>query len=89
MSYNTARDARRVVTGRLLLESDSTQARTLEGRPLAMHSSLVLSERSRLSLSNSRLRSATTSPLSSLAHEQEGRLRLVTREPEKWKNDRL
>ena len=35
-------------TGRVLLESDSTQARSLEGRSLAMYSSLRLPDRSRL-----------------------------------------
>ena len=38
------------VTGRVLLESDSTQARGLEGRSVAMHSSLRLPDRSRLRL---------------------------------------
>jgi len=38
------------VTGRVLLESDSTQARSLEGRSLAMYSSLRLPDRSRLRL---------------------------------------
>jgi hypothetical protein len=37
-------------TGRVLLESDSTQARSLEGRSLAMYSSLRLPDRSRISL---------------------------------------
>jgi hypothetical protein len=37
-------------TGRVLLESDSTQARSLEGRSLAMYSSVRLPDRSRLSL---------------------------------------
>ena len=32
-------DAGAPVTGRLLLQSDSAQARSLEGRPLAMYSS--------------------------------------------------
>ena len=36
------------VTDRLLLESASTQPRSLEGRPLAMYSSLMLPDRSRL-----------------------------------------
>ena len=36
------------VTGRSLLESPSTQARSLEGRSLGMSSSLMLSESSRL-----------------------------------------
>jgi len=38
------------VTSRVLLESDSTQARSLEGRSLAMYSSLRLPDRSRLRL---------------------------------------
>jgi len=38
------------VTDRVLLESDSTQARSLEGRSLAMYSSLRLPDRSRLRL---------------------------------------
>ncbi len=49
------------VTARLLLESGSTQARGLEGRPLAMYFSLMLPDRSRL----------RTSPLSSRAKETE------------------
>src|SRR5882724_12304937 len=38
------------VTDRLLLESAPTQARSLEGRPLAMYSSLMLPDRTRLRL---------------------------------------
>ena len=38
------------MTDRLLLESAPTQARSLEGRPLAMYSSLMLADRSRLRL---------------------------------------
>jgi hypothetical protein len=38
------------VTGRSLLESPSTQVRSLEGRPLGMSSSLMLPESSRLRL---------------------------------------
>jgi hypothetical protein len=38
------------VTGRSLLESPSTQVRSLEGRPLGMSSSLMLPEFSRLRL---------------------------------------
>ena len=38
-------------TGSVLLESDSTQARILEGRPLAMHASLRFPDRSRLRMS--------------------------------------
>ena len=45
--------ASKPVTDRLLLESAPTQARTLEGRPLAMYSSLMLPDRSRLRLSES------------------------------------
>jgi hypothetical protein len=44
--------------GRVLFESDSTQTRSLEGRPLAMYSSLRLPDRSRLGQSNPRPRSA-------------------------------
>ncbi len=40
-----------VVTGRSLLESPSTQARNLEGRPLGMSSVLMLPDPSRLRLS--------------------------------------
>jgi hypothetical protein len=39
--------ASKPVTDRLLLESAPTQARSLEGRPLAMYSSLMLPDRSR------------------------------------------
>jgi hypothetical protein len=38
------------VTGRSLLESPSTQVRSLEGRPVGMSSSLMLPESSRLRL---------------------------------------
>jgi hypothetical protein len=38
-------------TGSVRLESDSTQARILEGRPLAMYASLRLPDRSRLRMS--------------------------------------
>ena len=38
-------------TGRVLVESDSTQARILEGRPLAMYASLRFPDRSRLRMS--------------------------------------
>jgi hypothetical protein len=44
-------DASAPVTGRLLLESESTQPRTLAGRPLTMYSALTLPDRSRLRLS--------------------------------------
>ena len=43
-------DASAPVTGRLLLESDSTQTRSLEGRSLTMYSALRLPDRSRLRL---------------------------------------
>lgn len=45
-------------TGRLLLQSDAAQARSLEGRPLSMYSSLVLADRSRLMLLDPRPRIA-------------------------------
>jgi hypothetical protein len=79
------------VTGRVLRESDSTQARSLEGRSLAMHSSLRLPDRSRLRLLDPPRAGVTTSPLSSRRAEGEGGdvMRPVTRELEKWKNDRL
>ncbi|HZC67024.1 MAG TPA: hypothetical protein VE201_00250, partial [Nitrospirales bacterium] len=51
-------DASAPVIGRLFLESDSTQGQSLEGRPLAMYSTLRLPDRSRLRLLNSRQRSA-------------------------------
>jgi hypothetical protein len=73
---------------RLLLESDSPQARSLEGRQLAMYFSLMLPDRSRLRLSNLRPQRAP-SPISSLAKEKEGRMRPTTRELEKWKNSQL
>jgi hypothetical protein len=38
-------------TGSVLLETDSTQARVLEGRPLAMYASLRFPDRSRLRMS--------------------------------------
>jgi len=41
-------DASAPAIGRVLFESDSTQTRNLEGRPLAMYSSLRLPDRSRL-----------------------------------------
>jgi len=43
-------DASAPGVGRVLLESDPTQARSLEGRSLAMYSSLRLPDRSRLRL---------------------------------------
>jgi hypothetical protein len=43
-------DAGAPVTARLLVESASPEARSLEGRPLAMYSSLMLPDRSRLRL---------------------------------------
>ena len=73
---------------RLLLESDSPQARSLEGRQLAMYCSLMLPDRSRLRLSNRRPQ-RVPSPISSLAKEKEGRMRLATRELEKWNNSQL
>jgi hypothetical protein len=51
-------DAGAAVTGRLLLESASLEARSLEGRPLAMSSSLMLPDRSRLRLLDPRRRLA-------------------------------
>jgi hypothetical protein len=66
------------VIGRLLLESDSTQTRSLEGRSLTMYSALRLPDRSRLRPLNAPRAGTTTSPLSSLAQEVE-----------KWKTDRL
>src|SRR6267143_1161605 len=51
-------DASPPVTGRVLLESDSSRARSLEGRPLAMYSLLRLPDSSRLGLLNSRQLSA-------------------------------
>jgi len=87
-----------LVTGRVLLESDSPEARSLEGRPLAMYASLRLPDRSRLRLSNPGQRSAPhpanrsdplSAPLSSLAQEKAGRRRPIATELEKWKNDRL
>lgn len=51
-------DAGAPVTGRLLLESDSAQALSLEGRPLSMYSSLMLADRSRLWLLDPRPRVA-------------------------------
>jgi hypothetical protein len=54
-TYGSARldpgqDAGAPATARLLLESASPEARSLEGRPLAMHSSARLPDRSRLRL---------------------------------------
>jgi hypothetical protein len=79
---------------RLLLESDSPQARSLEGRQLAMDFSLMFPDRSRLRLLNLRLQQApragvTTSPLSSLAKETEGRMRRANWELEKWNTSQL
>ena len=76
-------------TGRLLLESVSTQARSLEGRPLAMYSSLMLSDRSTLGLWSARPRLATAfgkprRPMSASSAYAPG-----NQELEKWKNDRL
>ena len=64
--------------GRVLLESDSTQTRSLEGRSLTMYSALRLPDRSRLRPLNAPRAGTTTSPLSSLAQEAE-----------KWKTDPL
>ena len=105
-------DASAPAIGRVLFESDSTQPRSLEGRPLDMYSSLRLPDRSMLGQLNPRPRSApavgvqkrsdvwlgrapragvTTSPLSPLARAlaQKEPMRVVTREVEKWKTDRL
>ena len=49
------------VSDRVLLESDSTQARSLEGRSLAMYSSLRLPDRSRLRLLDPPRQSAAAS----------------------------
>ena len=51
-------DASAPAIGCVLFESDSTQTRSLEGRPLAMYSSLRLPDRSRLGRLNPRPRSA-------------------------------
>jgi hypothetical protein len=51
-------DASAPAIGRVLFESDSTQTRSLEGRPLEMYSSLRLPDRSRLGQPNPRSRSA-------------------------------
>ena len=92
----TGEDARVVM--RVLLESDSPEARSLEGRPLAMYASLRFPDRSRLRLSNPGQRSAPhpangsdplSAPLSSLAQDKGGRRRPTATELEKWKNDRL
>ena len=75
--------------GRLLRESVSTQARSLEGRPLAMSSSLMLSDRSTLGLWNPRQRLAAAfgeqrRPMSASSAYVPG-----NQELEQWKNDRL
>ena len=82
-------DAGAPATGRLLLESVSTQARSLEGRPLAMYSSLMLSDRSTLGLWNPRPRLAAAfgeqrRPMSASSAYVPG-----NQELEQWKNDRL
>ncbi len=82
-------DAGSPATGRLLLESVSTQARSLEGRPLAMYSSLMLSDRSTLGLWNPRPRLAAAfgeqrRPMSASSAYVPG-----NQELEQWKNDRL
>ena len=51
-------DASAPAIGRVLFESDTTQTRGLEGRPLDMYSSLRLPDRSRLGQLNPRPRSA-------------------------------
>jgi len=58
LSYDPGQDAGTPVTARLLLESASPEARGLEGRPLAMYSSLRLPDRSRLRLLDPRRRLA-------------------------------
>jgi len=80
-------DASDPVTGRVLFESDASQARSLEGRRLTMYSSLRLPDRSRLRMLNpgqwsaphsanrAASRRVLTSPLSSFAQEKEGRMR--------------
>jgi hypothetical protein len=70
------------VTGRSLLESPSTQVR-LEGRPLGMSSSLILSESSRL-----RLLDSSTHGIGGLGVFGHSSLAGEGR-PAKWKNDRL
>lgn len=50
-------DASAPAIGRVVLESDSTQTPSLEGRPLAMYSTLRLPDRSRLGRLNPRPRS--------------------------------
>ena len=79
---------------RLRLESDSPQARSLEGRQLAMYFSLMFPDRSRLRLFEP---AATTSAASRrddvpplLAREGDrGTHAPATRELEKWKNSQL
>jgi hypothetical protein len=79
---------------RMRLESDSPQARSLEGRQLAMYFSLMFPDRSRLRLSEP---AATTSAASRrddvpplLAREGDRGTRApATRELEKWKNSQL
>jgi hypothetical protein len=65
---------------RLLLESDSPQARSLEGRQLAMYCSLMFPDRSRLRLFEP---AATTSAADRGTHAP------AARELEKWKNSQL
>ena len=82
-------DAGSPATGRLLLESVSTQARSLEGRSLAMYSSLMLSDRSTLGLRGPRPGLAAAfgeqrGPMSGWSAYVPGKQEL-----EKWKNDRL
>src|SRR5207249_6863320 len=82
-------DADSPAAGPLRLESVSTQARGLEGRPLAMYSSLMLSDRSTLGLWNPRPRLAAAfgeqrRPMSASSAYAPGNQELG-----KWKNDRL
>ena len=93
------------VTGRSLLESPSTQVRSLEGRPLGMSSSLMLPESSRLRLlelgSSSVTALAGTAATDDRPHElhEQSQMTRIEQEggwvaasegrPAKWKNDRL
>ena len=65
------------VTGRMLLESDSAQARSLEHRSLTMYSTLRLPDRSRLRLLD------LPRPLAPASAEQKGLMSVITerREP--------
>src|SRR5438093_5345226 len=82
-------DADSPAAGRLRHQSASTHARRLEGRPLAMYSSLMLSDRSTLGLWNPRPRLAAAfgeqrRPMSASSADAPGNQELG-----KWKNDRL